>query len=629
MNGLRFVVIATIAATSAFAADGESSSFPFAAVDPAHVNVGGEIGRRIDLTIQKNLLVIDVENQFLAPFRTKQSKLFDYIGMGKLIDAAVNFAYNTRDPKAVALKDHLVTELLATQLDDGYIGSFPEGARIRDVFDEHEIAYNIHALVNNYRRFHDQRSLDAARKLADYLMTNFKSATVGVDPQLVCKIDIERAMIALSEACGDARYRDYIVERVGLRDWKSPIDEVNNGKYSSADGHAYMFMNMCMAQADLYREHPDASLLTQSHRVIDYLTKDDGLMITGTCGLTERFRNNQETVGDVGESCATAYLIRLAHNLLQFEGNSLYGDLMERTIYNALFAAQSPDGRSLRYYTAIDGPRKYYPNDTYCCPGNWRRIVAELPEMIYYRSAGGGVLINLYAASTAEVPIAGGLTVKLRQETGYPNSGKVVIVVEPSQSAEFPVTLRIPRWCESATVAVNGQTASELAKPGDWYSVKRTWKSGDVVTLEMPMKTRLVRGRKLQAGKVAVMRGPLVFCFSPARQAARYPVYAGHGADPAEVQRSVAEAIGQTKIDWATLSEPVPDATIRPDGLALEVRGWGPASDRSKPADLKLVFSEFIDPTGEQTYWPIEDPKAGVDDELCMGNVVEKAVDSK
>ena len=103
-------------------------------------------------------------------------------------------------------------------------------------------------------------------------------------------------------------------------------------------------MNFCLAQLDLYRQQPDRSLLGQSHRVIDYLTKDDGLMITGTCSLTERFRNNQETRGGVGESCATAYFIRLTHHLLQLEGDTLYGDLMERAIYNALFAAQSPEG---------------------------------------------------------------------------------------------------------------------------------------------------------------------------------------------------------------------------------------------------------------------------------------------
>ncbi len=612
---LLVVVFLAAIAPASIAADSQKIVGVFASIDPAHVKVDGEIGRRIDLTIHKNLLAIDVDSHFLAPFRRKQSRLFDYIGLGKLIDASVSFAYYSRDPKVIALKDHLVNELIATQLADGYIGTFPEGARLRDVFDEHEIAYNIHALVDDYRRFHNQASLVAARKLADYLITNYKTATATRDPKLICKIDLERAMIALSEATADTRYQDYILNRDGLRNWHSPIDVVNDGQYSSGDGHAYTFMNNCLAQLDLYGQQPDASLLGQSHRVIDYLTKDDGLVITGTCSVTERFRNNQETRGDIGESCATAYFIRMLHHLLQLEGDTLDGDLMERAIYNSLFAAQSPDGRQLRYYTAIDGPRKYHPADTYCCPGNWRRIVAELPEMIYYRSAEGGLLVNLYTASTADVPLAGDLSVGLRQQTDYPNSGKVVLTVDPTRPAEFPLKLRIPRWCPSATVSVNGQPAGGPAKPGDWYSIKRVWKSGDVVTLDMPMKPRLVRGRKLQAGKVAVMRGPLVFCLSPSRQAAKYSVYAGHGANAEEVQRTAVEAIANTKFDWTTLSGPVPDPTIRPDGVALQVRAWGPTSDRTKPADLTLSLSEFIDPTGQATYLPA-DPKLGVDDEL-------------
>ena len=603
---------------SAPAAEAEKGAGKLRSLDSAQVKVGGEMGRRMDLTINKNLLVIEVENQFLKPFRQKASRPFDYIGLGKLIDATVSFARYSGNPKVIELKDHLVKELIATQLDDGYIGTFPAGTRIRDVFDEHEIAYNMHALVNNYRCFHDKPSLDAARKLADYILKNYQAAIATRDPKLVCKINIERAMIALSEAAGEARYRDYIVEREHTRRWNSPIDVVNNGPLSTADGHAYSFMNTCLAQLDLCREQPDEALLAQSRRVIDYLTKEDGLMISGTCSLAERFRNNQETRGDVGESCATAYLIRMAHYLLQLEGKTLDGDLMERAIYNALFAAQSPDGRSLRYYTAIDSPRKYHPNDSYCCPGNWRRIVAELPEMICYRSAGGGVWVNLYTTSTADVPIAGDLSVQLRQETDYPNSGKVIIKVEPSRSAEFPVKLRVPRWCDSAAISVNGQPAGSPAKPGAWVSVQRLWKTGDVMTLDMPMKTRLVRGRKLQAGKVAVMRGPVLFCFSPARQIARHPVYAGHGANPAEIQRTVTEAVAQTKFDWTTLAAPVPDKTIRPDGLALEVRAWGPVSDRSKPADLTLLLTEFIDPAGELTYLPCDNPKAGVEDELYV-----------
>jgi len=138
---------AALTASTTFAAAPEKTVGSFASIDPAQVKLGGEMGRRIDLTVHKNLLMIEVENQFLKPFRQKRSRLFDYIGLGKLIDATVSFAYYTRNPKVIELKDRLVKELIATQLDDGYIGTFPAGARIRDVFDEHEIAYNIYALA--------------------------------------------------------------------------------------------------------------------------------------------------------------------------------------------------------------------------------------------------------------------------------------------------------------------------------------------------------------------------------------------------------------------------------------------------------------------------------------------------
>ena len=566
------------------------------------------MGRRMRLTIDKNLLVLDVEHEFLEPFRQKQVARDGYVGIGKMLDSAVSFAANTQDPKVIAWKDRCLRELLATQLDDGYLGTFPPEKRIQVAWDLHEMAYNIQALVNNYRSFHDQPSLEAARKLGDYVTQHCPGNELPRD----IKLNIERAMLALSAALDDPRYGNYVVDGTDLRHWTAPVD-----------GHAYTIMNLCLAQLDLYHRQPDPSLLVASRQVVERLTQNDGLMITGTCSLKEAFHYDQQTRGDLGESCATAYLIRLADDLLQLDGKSLYGDMIERAIYNALFAAQSPDGRRLRYFTAIDGPRKYWDKDTYCCPGNWRRIVAELPELVYYRSADGGVLVDLYAASTAAVPLADGLVVRLRQATDYPNSGNVTFTVEPSRTAEFPLTLRIPGWCESASIRVNGQPALDPARPGTWLVLKRSWKAGDVVALEMPMKPRLVRGHKLQAGKVAVMRGPLLFCFSPARHAGRYPVYAGQGEKPAEIRKSIEKAIAETRFNWSTLGEPIPNTTVRPDGLALEVRGWGPASDRRQPADWSLLLTEYADPAGEATYLPAEDPKAGVEDEL-WGNTLAR-----
>ena len=90
---------------------------------------------------------------------------------------------------------------------------------------------------------------------------------------------------------------------------------------------------------------------------------------------------------------------------------------MERTIYNGLFAAQSPDGRQIRYYSPFDGPRAYFDKDTYCCPNNYRRIVAELPAMVFYR-AHGGVAVNLYESATATIGLPGDNKISVRH-TGW------------------------------------------------------------------------------------------------------------------------------------------------------------------------------------------------------------------
>jgi len=238
-----------------------------------------------------------------------------------------------------------------------------------------------------------------------------------------------------------------------------------------------------------------------------------------SCSRNEQWHINQDGTGNVGESCATAYLIRLLHTMLCIDGTSNHGDVLERAIYNALFAAQLPEGRRLRYFTPLEGQRPIFGPDTYCCPNNFRRIMAELPTMIYYRLADGGLTINLYTASSAAVRFDNDLKLDVRQETDYPNSGKVVVHLTPSRPARFPVRLRIPAWCRNAKVAVTAEPVGRSIPGGAFYKIERTWKAGDTISLDLPMTWRLIRGRKLQQGRVAVMRGPLLFCLNPSRVA--------------------------------------------------------------------------------------------------------------
>lgn len=516
INGWRVFWISAAAMVQVAAGPPANAIRP---IDPRQVKVGGEIGRRIDITIHKNLLAIDLEDDFLRPFREKKRWPFSYVGLGKQIDAVVRLAFHTGSEKLIALKDRLVSETIKTQLPDGHIGIFG-GGRLGVWWDVHEMSYVIFGLVSDYRHFGSKASLAAARKAADYMMHGRPARPMVVH---VSTIGLERAFVALYAATGQKKYLDYINTGGGLQKWNA-----------SVGGHAYDYMNVCLAQLDLRRLGGQGDLLGQSRRVVNFLTRNDGLVICGTCSLGEGWHTSQVGTGKLGETCCTAYLIRLLDRLLQIEGRSLYGDIMERAVTNALPAAQSPDGRELRKYTPFDGVRTYYrgekssdfKRDTYCCPNNYRRIIAELPAMIYYRW-GGGAMVNLYTPSRGTLQLADDLSVTLRQETDYPNSSKVTVHVAPSRPASFALRLRIPRWCDVAKVAVNGRTVDKAIRGGRFFALDRPWRKGDRVELDMPMSWRLVRGRKAQQGRLAVMRGPMLFCLSPARQVERHAVFGG------------------------------------------------------------------------------------------------------
>lgn len=574
-------------------------------VDVRQVKVGGEIGRRIDVTCRNNLMILDLDKDFLPPFQKKE-QAEGYIGLGKTIDAAVRLAAYTGDAAVVERKRRLIAATIAAQEPGGYLGLLKPEARVFALWDIHEIGYLIYALTMDHRFFGEQASLDAARKLANYLIDRWSAEPDrepggGMITVHMAVTGVESAMLALHGATNDPRYLDFCVQMRKLPAWNARIV---TGRHGQIEGHAYAHMCRCIAQLRLNRLQPDERLLKPAHDVIDFLTGHDGLTITGACGDHECWHDTQEGTLNLGETCATAYLIRMLDELLRMEGQPLYGDLMERAIYNALFAAQSPDGRQIRYYSPFDGPREYFKGDTYCCPCNYRRIVAELPGMICYR-AGDGVLVNLYTPATVKLALSGDNSVTIRQETKYPQDGTVVLNVEPAQAAEFKLQLRVPRWCDTPAVAVNGERLSVQAKPGEFLTIARRWQAGDTVRLELPMKWRLVKGRQAQAGRVAVMRGPLVFGLNRARH-----------------EKLAKVDLRLIVIDPDTLQEPVADDSVHPGGIGCRLQAWEPGAwyPMSKKT-LDLTFTEFADPAGEAVYFKVPDPKAAafVDDELSGG----------
>lgn len=569
------------------------------------VQVGGEIGRRIAITVTNNLLVLDADRDFLPPFREKVAK-DGYIGLGKLIDATVKFAAHTSDPRVLALKRHLVEETIEAQEIDGYIGIMAPVHRVQSLWDVHEIGYLIWALLTDHQYFGEARSLAAARKAADYLVRQWpalpKDWCVGTDvAPHVAVTGIERTMLALHRATGDATYLDFTVRTRALPEWDLPIVI---GRRQGIEGHVYAYMARCLAQLELYRSQPNRRLLGQTERALDFMLHQDGLHITGGTGQCEIWTDDQDGRGDLGETCATAYQLRVYESLLRLRGEARMGDLIERTVFNSLFAAQSPDGRRLRYFAPTEGPRAYWTTDTYCCPCNFRRIVAELPGMVFYR-AGGGLAVNLYTPSRAKLTVGNDVALVASQDTDYPNSGRVRLRLDPERPVKFSLHLRIPVWGQGATVTINGEPAKGSPRNGTFFVVTREWRPGDGVMIDLPMEWRLVKGRQRQAGRVAVLRGPQLFCLNPAQNP--------------ELAELDGAGLGYLALDPKSLGAPIRNDAVRPGGLGCRVSAWKPGFGLGARADYELTLTEFPDPEGRATYFRLRDYRVAVDDELLAG----------
>ena len=566
--------------------------------------LSGEIGRRIDDLIYKNYMVINIEGNFLEPFRSRPfTNEWHYIGVGKVIDAGSLFSAFTGDPKVNERTSRLIDDLMKTRDADGYLGhikALPEGRQNYLNWTLHEQEYTILGLVHNGRACGSAKSLQYARELADYVLATFPK---NPKPEKVCTAGLPEAMLLLYGSTGDTRYLRFAadtrhgnaeaeVKCASLRDWQQTFE--------TKPAHVYVMTARCYAQSELYRYEPAPQLLNMSRYLRHELLREDngGLTVIGSASDGEHFSYTQNGKGAISESCVTAYLIRWLDSLMRLEGDLRYGDVIERTAYNALFAAQDPAGRRLRYFTPFTGPRVYFDNDGFCCPGNYRRIVAEMPQKVYYRCADGGVAVNLFTPSKKAIALEKDRSVTIEQQTDYPSSGHVTIRVSPTEPTQFPLRVRIPRWCPKATVQVNSETPAAVAPGAQPYELRRTWKPGDVVTLDLPMPWRLIRGRKVQEGKVALMRGPIVYCIGTAQNAKLLK----DNPDP-----------GELTIDPGTLGEVASDTSVRPDGRKVTAQALPPGTNA---APVTVVLTEFVDPSGIATYFRIPNLAKAVNDEL-------------
>ncbi|HDP99458.1 MAG TPA: glycoside hydrolase family 127 protein, partial [bacterium] len=223
------------------------------------------------------------------------------------------------------------------------------------------------------------------------------------------------------------------------------------------------------------------------------------------------------------ETCAAIGLIFFAHRMLQLDIDHQFADVMERALYNGVLSGISLDGKHYFYVNPLAAfPRDKYSNAARrqpwygcaCCPPNLARLLSSLGKYCYSQQE-DTLYLHLYAGGSVQF-IINGSKITLEQRTEYPWQEKVNLRINTKGRVKFTLALRIPGWCRQSNIKVN-QTEIAISKflNKGYVYISREWSQGDNVELFFAMPVEKIEAHpsvRMNAGRVALQRGPVVYC---------------------------------------------------------------------------------------------------------------------
>jgi DUF1680 family protein len=447
--------------------------------------------------------------------------------------------------------DELIARIAKAQQPDGYFNTYfirrEPGKRWANLRDWHELycaGHLIEAAVAHVQVTGKRNLLDVMLRYVDYIDTVF-----GPGPSQrrgYCgHPEIELALVKLYRLTQEQRYLDlakFFVDERGRQPHCFDQEAIARGEdpaahyhityeYSQSHvpvreqrqvvGHAVRAMYLYSAMADLAGEFEDASLMTACKALWADLTSRR-LYVTGGMGPSARnegFTADYDLPNETAyaETCAAVGLIFWAHRMFLVERDARYADEMELALYNGALSGLALDGEHFFYDNPLasrGGHRRWTWHRCPCCPPNIGRLIASLGQYVY-STGPDEAAVHLYIAGRAQMSV-GGVSVLLHQKTQYPWDGAIRIRIEPEQPVEFALRLRIPGWCRSARLEINGTRIDIEALMDRGYAhVRRRWQKGDEAALYLDMPAQRIYAHPEVAadvGRVALKRGPIVYC---------------------------------------------------------------------------------------------------------------------
>jgi hypothetical protein len=421
----------------------------------------------------------------------------------------------------------------ARRFADHIDGIFGPGKRY-DVPGHEEVEL---ALVKLYRATGQRRYLELARFFLDERGYAHGTQRKPFDPNTAVMAPIPEGLTG-KDKVQELRQARYRVRNGQMQDHKPLIEQ------EGAIGHAVRAGYVYSAMADIAR-FMDAP---QYERALERIWQDvvtRKMYVTGGIGTGQY---HDEGFGDpyllpnrtaYCESCAAIAHVLWQHRMNLLRCQAKYADVMELALYNGVLSGISLSGDKFFYENplASKGGRRSSWIGLSCCPTNLARIIPQVGGLAY-ACGKRRAYVNLYAAGEASLKLDDGPALKLAQQTDYPWAGLVRLTVTPQEPAEFELCLRIPGWAlgrpvpsdlyrfadakaSPAVLKVNGKCADAAPADDGYVHIKRRWQAGDVVELDLPMPiSRVLANEKVKddLGKVALMRGPVVYCLEAVDQ---------------------------------------------------------------------------------------------------------------
>ena len=492
-------------------------------------NIKGFYGHRMDVNrdIYLKQFPIDTYVEFIEK---REHTAWDWTKAeqhGKWVESAYLSAIQSEDKELLTKVDVILDRIVNSQEPEGYVGatarSYRSPERPLRGMDVYELYFVVHAFLTVYEETGDKKALSAAEKLCDYILryigpgklefwpsdlrypenkgkelagqSDFAGHSVHYSWEGTMLIDPVMRLYELTGKKDYLKWGEWIIANIDKwSGWDafSNLDKVADGTMGVHElqpyVHSHTFHMNFLGFLRLYRVTGDETLLRKVKGAWEDIYKRQ-MYITGGVSVAEHYEPGyiKPISGHVVETCATMSWMQLTQALLALTAEAKYAEAMERLMINHVFAAQDAVTGVCRYHTAPNGtkPDGYFHGPD-CCTASGHRIISLLPTF-FYAESGSDFYINQYLPSGYS-----GKDFGFDLQGNYPESENIEIVVTSDKPKSKALNLRIPVWCHSPRVKVNGEEIAGV-QPGSYLKLNRKWKKGDRIDVFFPMKLEWVK----------------------------------------------------------------------------------------------------------------------------------------